>query len=274
MSYFIVTKINENIYQFNDQMRVLSTLVIGDNKALLFDTAYGIGDLKKAVLEITDKPLVVVNSHGHMDHACGNFQFDEIYIDKDDLELIQHHTSKEYRLRNLQSAKALNVLPEGFDEETYLQERTGNLKLISENQIFDLGNLNLEVIKIPGHTKGSIALYIKEQKIMLVSDGACPYVWMFLNESATLVEYLNSINKLLEYDFEHFLLGHGAGLMPRSFMYRLKAITQEVLSGNVNDKFEKYNAPGFEVDGTVSYCEGKPYEAGKCGIIFNINKIK
>ena len=274
MGYFTVTKINENIYQFNDKMSVLATLVIGDNQALLFDTTYGLGDLKKEVEEITTKPLIVVNSHGHMDHACGNYQFDEVYIDEEDLELIHHHTDEAYRAKNLRNAKARGVLPENFDEEKYLKQRTGNLKLLKEHQVFDLGNITLEVIKIPGHTKGSIALFIKEFKIMLVSDGACPYVWMFLNESATLTDYMNSINKLLEYDFESFLLGHGAGLMDRSFMYRLKAITEEVLSGNVDDKFEKYVAPGFEIEGTVSYCEGKPYEVGKCGIIFNLNKMK
>lgn len=274
MSYFTVTKINENIYQFNDKLSVLSTLIIGEEKALLFDTTYGIGDLKKEVEQITTKPLIVVNSHGHMDHACGNYQFNEIYIDEEDLDLIEYHTSEVYRKKNLESAKARGTLPQNFDEETYLKQRTGNLKTVKEHHIFDLGNITLEVVKIPGHTKGSIALYLREQKIMLVSDGACPYVWMFLNESATLKDYLNSINKLLEYDFETFLLGHGAGLMNRSFMYRLKAVTEEVLSGKVDDKFEPYTATGFEIEGTVSYCEGKPYEAGKCGIIFNKYKIK
>lgn len=273
MSYFTVTKINDHIYQFNDKMSVLSTLVIGENKALLFDTTYGLGDLKQAVLEITNKPLIVVNSHGHMDHACGNYQFDEVLIDKEDEELLIYHTSLEYRQKNLRNAIARGVLPKNFDEEKYLNQRTGNYKFLEEHQVFDLGNLHLEVVKIPGHTTGSIALYVKELRIMLVSDGACPYVWMFLKESAPLKDYLNSINKLLEYNFESFLLGHGAGLMNRSFMYRLKAITEEVLSGKVDDKFEPYLAPGFEIDGTVSYCEGKPYEAGKCGIIFNKYRI-
>ena len=247
MSYFTVTKINENIYQFNDKLSVLSTLIIGEEKALLFDTAYGIGNLKEEVKQITSKPLIVVNSHGHMDHALGNYQFDEVYIDEDDLDLINTHTSISYRQRYLQTAKERDILPENFNEESYLKQGTGKLKLVKEHHIFDLGGISLEVIKIPGHTKGSIALYIKEQKIMLVSDGACPYVWMFLNESATLTEYLKSINKLLEYDFESFLLGHGAGLMQRSFMYRLKAVTEEVLSGKVNDKFVPYSAAGFEI---------------------------
>ena len=66
MGYFDVTKYNDNLYQFKDKLGVLVTLVIGTEKALVLDTAYGIGNLKKEIREITDKPLVVVNSHGHM----------------------------------------------------------------------------------------------------------------------------------------------------------------------------------------------------------------
>ena len=55
MSYFTITKINDSIYQFNDKMSVLSTLVIGTKKALLFDTTYGIGNLKEEVEKIRNK---------------------------------------------------------------------------------------------------------------------------------------------------------------------------------------------------------------------------
>ena len=31
-----------------------------------------------------------------------------------------------------------------------------------------------------GHTTGSIGLYIKDWKLMLVSDATCPFIWIFL----------------------------------------------------------------------------------------------
>ena len=125
MSYFTITKINDSIYQFNDKMSVLSTLVIGTKKVLLFDTTYGIGNLKEEVEKITKLPLIVVNSHGHMDHACGNYQFDEIYIDEDDINLCIYHTSKVYRERNIKNATLRGVLPENFDQDAYLEKGTG-----------------------------------------------------------------------------------------------------------------------------------------------------
>lgn len=273
MSYFTITKINDSIYQFNDKLSVLATLVIGSEKALLLDTCYGIGNLKEAVLTITKKPLIVVNSHGHMDHSCGNYQFDEVYIDEDDIKLCMYHNSEVYRQRNLNTAISRGILPEDFDKDAYLNKREGNLKIMKEHDIFDLGNLHLEVIKIPGHTIGSVALYIKEQKIMLVSDGACPYVWLFLKESAPLSKYKESLEYLLSYDFDSFLLGHGAGLMQKPFLTRLLELTENALKGIDKDKYEPFTSAGFENPGSVSYCEGRPYEAGKCGIIFNLNNL-
>ena len=93
------------------------------------------------------------------------------------------------RKRNIESAKRLNVLPAGFDVDKYINEGTGNLKLLEVGDVFDLGDVDLEVIKMEGHTPGSIGLYIKKWKLMLVSDAACPFVWLFLEESLPLSTY-------------------------------------------------------------------------------------
>ena len=47
-------------------------LLIGSEKAMLIDTAYGDGDLRAFVETITDKPVMVCNTHGHFDHTGGN----------------------------------------------------------------------------------------------------------------------------------------------------------------------------------------------------------
>jgi len=80
------------VYQFRDNMFGLFTencdgmgdvwmyLTIGPEKAMLVDTAYGLGDLKGLVDQLTGgKPLIVVNTHEHYDHAYGNCRFDKVY---------------------------------------------------------------------------------------------------------------------------------------------------------------------------------------------------
>lgn len=55
-------------------------LLEGADLALLIDTGYGAGNLKKFVEKLTDKPLVVVNTHFHPDHSAGNGEFEEVGV--------------------------------------------------------------------------------------------------------------------------------------------------------------------------------------------------
>lgn len=269
MSYFTIHKYNDNLYQIKDALGVLTTLVIGSKKALLLDTGYGIGDLKQEVLNITNKPLIVVNSHGHMDHSCGNFQFDNIYIDKRDEQLLKLHNNKDRRQRNINSAIKMKVLPNDFDIEKYLNEGIGNLNFIKQGDIFDLGDLQLEVINMNGHTKGSIGLYIKKWKLMLVSDATCPFVWMFLEESTTVSEYINMLEEVLKLDFDNFLVGHGARMFPRSKMIDFLNVAKEIdLNKSVKVSFDN-----FEQLNSYCYTEGQMYNQDQCGIVFDPNKL-
>ena len=59
-------------------------LFVGKERALLLDTGCGIGDLKGVIRKITDKPYIVIASHGHMDHIGGAGAFDELYINPAD----------------------------------------------------------------------------------------------------------------------------------------------------------------------------------------------
>lgn len=269
MSYFEIFKFKDNLYQIKDKLGVLSTLVIGDEKALLLDTCYGIASLKEEVRKITNKPLIVVNSHGHMDHACGNYEFDEVYLHENDFNLVKTHTSKKWRENNILSAKSLNALPTNFDEENYLKQTEGKIIKLNIGQIFDLGGLHLEVVKLFGHTKGQIALYIKEMKIMLTSDGACPFIWMFLEESDTVTNYIENLKHVLNYDFDYFLVGHGAKMLEKERMYSFLKVALEIdLSKSVKVTFKN-----FENLNSYCYTKDKMYDQNGAGIVFDPNKL-
>lgn len=268
MDYFKTIKINDFIYQFKDALGSLITLVIGSKKALVFDTGYGIGDLKSKVREYTSLPLIVVNSHGHMDHSCGNYQFDEVFISKDDYSLFENHNSKERRLLNINIAKSKGLIDDTFDVDAYLNVSLSNTKILNLKEI-DLGNKKLEVVDIKGHTQGSIALYLKEDKIMLTSDAGCAFVWLFLSESTTVQTHIKSLENILKYDFSYFLVGHVPGLIEKEKLVERMNVCKNI---DLNDskKVEFENFKGFE---SYAYPKDDLYVAGKCGVIFDINKL-
>src|SRR5580765_2946871 len=67
------------IYEPHQSEEVISYLIVGEKKALLFDTGMGISDIKKVVAELTGLPIIVLNSHTHDDHVGGNWEFTDVY---------------------------------------------------------------------------------------------------------------------------------------------------------------------------------------------------
>lgn len=269
MDYFTIKKYNNQLYQIKDKLGVLSTLVIGNDKALLLDTGYGICSLKEEVKKITNKELIVINSHGHMDHACGNYEFDKVYISKKDVDVAKKYNSKKWRINNILRAEAMNALPDTFDKEKYINQNEGNLEIINEHDIIDLGNLDIEVINMEGHTEGSIGLYISKWKLLLASDAACPFVWLFLNESTTVKTYIKMLERVLKLDFDNFLVGHGMMMFPKQRMYEFLDVAKNIdLSKSVKVTFDQ-----FEDLNSYCYTKGIMYDQNDSGIVFDPNKM-
>lgn len=271
MDYFINIKINDHIYQIKDRMGVLMTLIIGKEKAMLIDTGYGIYNIYDHIRSITSLPLIVVNSHGHMDHSCGNYLFDNVYIHPKDIELCRLHNSKNWRYRNLNVAKNMGLIDNTYDSEVYLSKNEGHLLTLSYNQVFDLGSISVETLNMEGHTTGSVGFYIKEDKLLVTSDAACPFVWLFLEESTSVDIYIKMLENILFYDFDGILVGHGAGII----LPRQKIIDFLQCAKNISlDESVKVSFNNFEQLNSYCYTKGKMYDQNDVGIVFDPNKLK
>ena len=72
-------------------------LVLGKSKALLVDTGLGVGRLAAFVKTLTALPVVVVNTHGHPDHAGGNNEFKTVHAHPAEFDAIRMFGTKESR---------------------------------------------------------------------------------------------------------------------------------------------------------------------------------
>ena len=66
------------IYEPHQWQETLDYLIEGKTSAVLLDTGMGIGNLKRLISRLTSLPIIVVNSHTHMDHTGNNWQFPTI----------------------------------------------------------------------------------------------------------------------------------------------------------------------------------------------------
>ena len=71
MVNFRTEKVSENITRIFGISGELWYLVEGTQKAALLDTGSGIGRMKPLIDSLTDKPLLILLTHGHVDHAMG-----------------------------------------------------------------------------------------------------------------------------------------------------------------------------------------------------------
>ena len=209
-SIYTLRELEPGIFRIGNS-GVFMDLIVGAKRALLFDTGYGFGDLKGLVRQITDKPLIVVNSHGHVDHACGNAQFGGAYIHPADMDLCRIHNGPALRMAELETAE----VPKDFDLDAYLSLDTGDLKPGGEGENFDLGGLTLEVIHLPGHTAGSIGLWCPEKRLFWVGDAMNCFVWLFLPEAQPLRTYIQTLHKAAALPFTHMIQCHEPDPVPK-----------------------------------------------------------
>ena len=205
-----VKSIGPGLYRIENSA-VFMDLIVGSHHALLFDTGYGYGDLRSLIRTITDLPLYVVNSHGHVDHACGNAQFGGAFIHPADVSLCLEHNGPQMRKAELEVA----VVPPDFDLDAHLALGPGELTPVGEGDTFDLGGVTLEVVHLPGHTAGSIGLWCPERELLYVGDAMNCFVWLFLPESQSLDTYTSSLRKAEALPFTHMVQSHEPDPVPR-----------------------------------------------------------
>jgi Zn-dependent hydrolases, including glyoxylases len=212
--YFNVNKIMDGVYHINEPiigaLTICCTLILGNEKALVLDTGNGIGNLKETIKSITNLPLVVINSHGHIDHVSGNYEFDEIYIHKEDIAVKNKYVTSEVRNYVIEFFKQQDFeFPEGFSQEEYVNRNDSSVLIpVEEGYVFDLGERQLQVIYLPGHTIGSIALLDRKNRALFSGDSVSSHVLMYLEESTSINTYIKSLEKVNKLEFDTLIASH------------------------------------------------------------------
>lgn len=163
-------RIRENLYCIEHIMSfglVRSFLVIGNDKALLIDTGLGRDDLRSVVEEITDLPIEVIYTHSDGDHVGGAEQFNKSYMHSIEIE----HYKKRF-------------------------EKAQTMIELNEKDFVSCGEYSFEVIHIPGHTPGSIALFERKHRFIIGGDSLqVGPIFMFGN-GRNIDDYLKSLEKV------------------------------------------------------------------------------
>ena len=205
------------VYLMDEAHEATGYLVVGREKACVIDTMNGFTDLGAAVRRLTDRPLVVVNTHGHPDHIFGNVYFDEAYLHPADRALAESFA---------EDPEFLKICEEnGFRMPPFREVREGD--------VFDLGGRRLEVYELPGHTPGGIVLLLREDRLLFTGDSVNHHLWMQLDGCAPLDEYVKSLDRVmfLEREADRILHGHARDFDDISLLRCMRDGVEELCEG-------------------------------------------
>lgn len=153
-------------------------LLEGEEKAMVIDCGMGIGDLRGTIRKITDKPLVVVITHGHIDHTGNARQFEEIWIHpKDAGHPIPQDIQRRRDDTRLIAARQKNIYPYDLNvdiREPGPEEPMPIIQHLHDGQQFDLGGRIITAYECPGHSPGQM-MFLDEQTRSLFCGDALNY---------------------------------------------------------------------------------------------------
>ena len=223
------------IYEPHQAEEVISYLVVGKKRALLFDTGMGISDIKKVTAELTRLPIIVINSHTHDDHVGGNWEFETIYGMDTDFTRQNARGSREDAQAEIMPDQICGALPKGFDSKAYATRPWKITAYTHDGDRFDLGGRTLEVIATPGHTPDAISLIDRANGLLFTGDTYYPApIWLFRPET-DFKAYAASISRLnaLAPDIRVVLGAHNIPVASPTVLTRLVLAFAAVRKGKV-----------------------------------------
>ena len=242
------------IYEPGQFEEIISYLVIGTERALLFDTGLGIGDMRAVVDELTDLDVVVLNSHTHYDHIGGNHQFDSILATN--TAYTQRHeagSTHEAVAEFVGPGWVWKAWPDGFDPAAYRSQPFAVERRVDDGDRIDLGDRVLEVLLTPGHAPDSLCLLDRENRLLFTGDTLyLATLYAHLDGSDPGV-YRASAQRLagLADDVDHLLTAHNVPVVDGRYLVRLDAAFGSIFEGRgdyaLADGHREYDFGDFSI---------------------------
>jgi glyoxylase-like metal-dependent hydrolase (beta-lactamase superfamily II) len=239
------------IYEPHQSEETIGYLILGEQRALLFDTGMGIGDLRGLVGKLTRLPVRVLNSHTHDDHVGNNWQFESVLSLQTDFSQQNARGSREDAQAEIEAGQVCGELPKGFDRKTYATRPWKIAGWVHDGERIELGGRTIEVIATPGHTPDSISLFDAGNGLLFTGDTYYPgTIWLYRPET-DLAEYGKSVHRLAALA-PRVKIVSGAHNVP---VARPEVLTQ--LAAAFDEVQAKAVAPSPAGDGKVVYKVGE-----------------
>jgi len=194
-------------------------LVSDGGEGVLIDSGFGDEKSVQARVEfLRERPDVkvrrIVLTHHHFDHSSGAAQL----RDETGAQVVLHADEEKF-LRDWQGGVPQDI--EVLSEQKELAEQVEKFRKqaaeagpdvrVSDGDTLKVGGLTLEIVHTPGHTLGSVCIYLREERALFTGDTALGLGTVAISPPpyGDMALYLESLERLKGYDCAVMLPGHG-----------------------------------------------------------------
>jgi glyoxylase-like metal-dependent hydrolase (beta-lactamase superfamily II) len=224
-SLYEVIKIDEGTWRI-EEGKVRAFLFVGAEKALLVDSGFGTGNIKDVVGVLTQLPIMLVNTHADPDHIGCNALFEKAYM---------HPAEFAY----------------------YETASTGAMAPLWEGDVIDIGKRRFEVLLIPGHTPGSIALLDRGNRVLVAGDSVSASPIFMFSKHRSLRALVDSMERLSIFreSFDWVYPSHGPFPVGPDLIEKIKRGARRVLNREIPAEEPPIDIPAklYDVDGVKFY---------------------
>jgi glyoxylase-like metal-dependent hydrolase (beta-lactamase superfamily II) len=194
-------------------------LVFDGGEGALIDSGFGDeSSVKERVEFLRERPDVkvrhIVLTHHHFDHSSGAAQLrDEtkakVTLHSEDVDFLQNWQAEVPQdIDVLSEQKELAERVEAFRKQA---AEAGPDVRVADGDEIKVGGLTIEVVHTPGHTMGSVCLYLREERALFTGDTALGLGTVAVSPPphGDMALYLKSLERLQGYDCAVMLPGHG-----------------------------------------------------------------
>ena len=234
---------------FVGQSGAFCYLVEGRDYALLIDSILGMGNLKEYCRTLTDKPVVLVNTHAHSDHFGGNFFFDSCYMHHRDIGFFQESIGrvKKQQIADMARDMALEEYRDRIEPDDQFPD-WNPMKVIPiyDGDVFDLGDRKIEVVEVGGHTPGSVVLIDPLTRIAYSGDACNGNTLLEFPNSLPVISYMRALLRLKEHQHQFDRMYGGHEIFDASIVDEAIETVGKVIAGT-DDGEERTGMMGYPI---------------------------
>lgn len=202
--------------------------VRGRNRDLLLDSGMGVVSLTAQVPWLRNRKLLAVASHAHFDHVGNHHEFAHRACHAAEAHILADPRG-DWNLADRYAVVEMfeRLPPGGYLQATYRVAPSPATHLVQAGDVIDLGDRVFEVLHVPGHSPGSIALWEEATGILLSGDAV--YDGPLVDDAyhSHVPAYLDTMQRLRELPVEVVHGGHFASFGRE----RYRQVIDEYLAG-------------------------------------------